>query len=118
MNGANDGRPLVLLSPKPQSRETIFGSDTWDAFQSAFNVVELDPDTPADAERFDTLLPDANAVVGQPDLPDAKLRHAEHLRAVCNVEGNFFPNVDYTTCAERGMYVLGCGAAYALAVAE
>ena len=36
-----------------------------------------------------------------------------------NVEGNFFPNVDYETCfTDQGIYVLGCGPAYAQAVAE
>ncbi len=35
-----------------------------------------------------------------------------------NVEGNFFPNVDYETCFRNGVHVLGCGPAYAQAVAE
>ena len=35
-----------------------------------------------------------------------------------NVEGNFFPNVDYDACFRRGIHVLGCGPAYAQAVAE
>lgn len=40
------------------------------------------------------------------------------LRALINVEGNFFPNVDYATEFSRGVRVLGCGSAYAQAVAE
>ena len=35
-----------------------------------------------------------------------------------NVEGNFYPNIDYEACFFRGVYVLGCGPAYAQAVAE
>src|SRR6201999_207544 len=35
-----------------------------------------------------------------------------------NVEGNFYPNVDYARCFARGVHVLGCGPAYADAVAE
>jgi phosphoglycerate dehydrogenase-like enzyme len=37
---------------------------------------------------------------------------------VCNVEGNFSPNVDHAACFARGIHVLGCGPAYAQAVAE
>ncbi len=58
------------------------------------------------------------AVVGQPDLPRERLERAGRLRVVCNVEGNFFPNVDYATAHARGVRVLGCGPAYAQAVAE
>ena len=40
------------------------------------------------------------------------------LRVVMNVEGNFYPNVDYEACFRAGIHVLGCGPAYAEAVAE
>src|SRR6185436_2250637 len=43
---------------------------------------------------------------------------AGELRALLNVEGNFYPNVDYPACFDRGIHVLGCGPAYAQAVAE
>src|SRR6476620_6719946 len=43
---------------------------------------------------------------------------AQRLRALLNIEGNFYPNVDYQTCFDRGVHVLGCGPAYAQAVAE
>ena len=110
--------PLVLLAPAPQTRDGIFAPDTWRAFRQSFTVVEPDLTTSAGVDEFDGLLPEAFAVVGQPDLPAERLARARELRAVCNVEGNFFPNVDYATCAERGVYVLGCGPAYAPAVAE
>ena len=64
------------------------------------------------------MLPRAFAIVGQPDLPAARLDRATDLRAVMNVEGNFFPNVDYEACFRNGVHVLGCGPAYAEAVAE
>jgi phosphoglycerate dehydrogenase-like enzyme len=40
------------------------------------------------------------------------------LRAIVNIEGNFFPNVDYPFCFARGIRVLGCGPVYAQPVAE
>jgi phosphoglycerate dehydrogenase-like enzyme len=108
------GKPLVLVAPHPQRREIVFSEAIWTELQAAFELVEVDPADP----RFDELLPAAFAIVGQPDLPLARVRAAVKLRAVCNVEGNFFPNVDYPACFAQGVYVLGCGPAYAQPVAE
>jgi phosphoglycerate dehydrogenase-like enzyme len=102
----------VLASPHPRRR--IFTDAVWQQFTAAYDVVDL-TDTP---DRLDELLPDLFAIVGQPDLPRARLDHASSLRALLNVEGNFYPNVDYDACFERGIAVLGCGPAYADAVAE
>jgi phosphoglycerate dehydrogenase-like enzyme len=109
-------RPLVLLQPAPQRTSRIFSPAALAALDDSFEVIDLDDlDDPA---AFDAALPDAFAIIGQPDLPRERLDRAGALRAICNVEGNFFPNVDYAACAERGVYVLGCGPAYAQAVAE
>ncbi|MGW0570709.1 NAD(P)-dependent oxidoreductase [Streptomyces tauricus] len=106
-------KPLVILRPDPHPRERIFRPDTLTRLHDRFTVVE--PDT---EEAFDRALPNAFAVVGQPDLPAERLARAGELRALLNVEGNFFPNVDYDVCFRRGIHVLGCGPAYAQAVAE
>jgi phosphoglycerate dehydrogenase-like enzyme len=108
------GPPLVLVAPYPQRRDIVFSPGTWDELCAAFDVVEVDGTDP----HFDELLPDAIAIIGQPDLPASRISAAKSLRAICNVEGNFFPNVDYDACFERGVYVLGCGPAYAQPVAE
>lgn len=107
-------KPLVILAPYPQRRGLVFAEETWSQLQAAFDVVEVGGGN----ARFDELLPHAFAVVGQPDLPVRRIRAAKNLRAICNIEGNFFPNVDYNACFERGVYVLGCGPAYAQPVAE
>jgi phosphoglycerate dehydrogenase-like enzyme len=106
--------PRVLVAPYPQRRELVFTDDVWTELTSDFDVVEVDGSDP----HFDDLLPDAFAIVGQPDLPAARVGAARELRAICNVEGNFFPNVDYPACFDRGVHVLGCGPAYAQPVAE
>ena len=49
--------------------------------------------------------------------PD-RLATATNLRALINVEGNFFPNVDYAACFARGMSVLSIAPAFAVPVAE
>jgi phosphoglycerate dehydrogenase-like enzyme len=111
-----DDRPLVLLRPAPQRRDRIFTPAALRRLHDRFEVADLE-DEPEDA-RFDALLPRAFAVVGQPDLPADRLARATALRALVNVEGNFFPNVDYPQAFARGVRVLGCGPAYADAVAE
>jgi phosphoglycerate dehydrogenase-like enzyme len=109
-------RPLVLLHPAPQSRDRIFDAATLARLHERFEVADFEAE-PGDA-RFDQLLPRAFAIVGQPDLPGARLQRAGQLRALVNVEGNFFPNVDYPAAFAQGVRVLGCGPAYADAVAE
>jgi phosphoglycerate dehydrogenase-like enzyme len=109
-------RPLVLLRPAPQLRDRIFTPSTLRRLQDGFEVVDLE--TNSDEAAFEELLARAFAIIGQPDLPTERLRRASKLRALINVEGNFFPNVDYPTAFAQGVRVLGCGPAYADAVAE
>ena len=106
-------KPVVVLHPQPQPVERIFSPETLALLREQFEVVE-----PVDEEALDAALPDAWAIVGQPDLPVERLERSPRLRAVLNVEGNFYPNVDYPTCFARSIRVLGCGPAYAQAVAE
>jgi phosphoglycerate dehydrogenase-like enzyme len=113
---AVDRKPVVILHPASQSSARIFTADTRRRLHDNFEVVDLEAD-PTDA-ALDAALPEAFAIVGQPDLPRARLLAAPRLRALLNVEGNFLPNVDYATCFEKGMHVLNCGPAYGQAVAE
>ena len=61
------------------------------------------------AERFDALLPEMALLIGQSDMPKARLDRAQKLRAIVNVETNFLQNVDYdvllssagSTCSRR-----------------
>jgi phosphoglycerate dehydrogenase-like enzyme len=109
-------RPTVVLRPAPHGAERIFRAQALAELYERYEVVDLSVDDRVDT--LDAALPEAFAVIGQPDLPRERLLRAPKLRAILNVEGNFFPNVDYETCYERGVYVLGCGPAYAQAVAE
>ena len=109
-------RPLLLLDARPHGRDRIFTSEALRRLHDRFEVVDLEDEPSGD--RLDELLPRAFVVVGQPDLPAERLARAGQLRALVNVEGNFFPNVDYPTAFARGVRVLGSGPAYAEAVAE
>jgi phosphoglycerate dehydrogenase-like enzyme len=106
----------VILRPAPQRVDRIFSTESLAQLRERFSVVDLS-DEPSEA-AFDAALSEAFAIIGQPDLPRARLVRAPRLRALLNVEGNFYPNVDYDACYQQGVYVLGCGPAYAQAVAE
>jgi len=109
-------RPVVLFKPTPQFRDRIFTEETFARLNANFEVIDYEAHP--DDEDFARRLRDAFAVVGQPDLDSNALRDATALRAIINVEGNFFPNVDYPAAFARGIRVLGCGTAYSQAVAE
>jgi phosphoglycerate dehydrogenase-like enzyme len=116
IGGAGDvGKALVILAPAPQKRDRIFSSDSLDRLRQTFDVVDLEENPHLAIEEY---LPRAFAVVGQPELDATTLNAAKNLRALLNVEGNFFPNVDYATAFRNGVRVLGCGPAYSQAVAE
>ena len=70
------------------------------------------------AERFESYLPEMALLIGQSDMPKARLDRAPKLRAIINIETNFLQNVDYDVCFERGIHVLAPGSAFAKPVAE
>jgi phosphoglycerate dehydrogenase-like enzyme len=109
-------KPVVVLRPEPQRSDLLFTEEALARLHERFAVVDLEGQ-PTDA-GLDEVLPEAFGIVGQPDLPAARLERAVKLRALVNVEGNFFANVDYPACFARGVRVLGCGPAYAQPVAE
>jgi hypothetical protein len=54
------------------------------------------------ADRFESYLPDMALLIGQSDMPKARLDRASKLRAIIDVENNFLQNIDYDVCFERG----------------
>jgi phosphoglycerate dehydrogenase-like enzyme len=67
---------------------------------------------------FDEKAAKAGIIIGQIDLPEARLRKASSLKAVFNVEGNFLPNIDYGYCFRNGIRVLNISPVFAEPVAE
>jgi len=110
-------RPLVLLDPHPRKRERIFDSEQWARLVAMAEIVEDDA-APMRDELVDRLLPEATAVIGQTALTAERIRRAGKLRALINVEGNFYRNVDYPACFARGIHVLSIAPAFAVPVAE
>jgi phosphoglycerate dehydrogenase-like enzyme len=108
---------VIIADPFPQTMERIFTKETWERL-SRIARVESPEEEHMDPDRFDALLPQAVAVIGQSPMPKERLDKAPNLRVIFNVEGNFYQNIDYAECFHRNIRVLNCGAVYARPVAE
>ncbi|MBE3127536.1 MAG: hydroxyacid dehydrogenase [Candidatus Atribacteria bacterium] len=113
----NNLRKKVIAAPYPQKLNRLFSEEKIHMISSLADFVYLGDEKTA-GDEIDKHLPDAVAVIGQMEMPESRLRLAPGLRAIFNVEGNFYQNIDYDYCFNNGIYVLNCGEAYALAVAE
>ncbi len=111
------GRPVIVVAPYPQRLRTIFSEETLAELEALGDLRYLG-DGEVDGAVLDSALENAAAVIGQVPLPEERLRRAPGLRAICNVEGNFYQNIDYEYCFRNSIHVLNCGLAYALPVAE
>jgi phosphoglycerate dehydrogenase-like enzyme len=109
-------KPVVLLRPAPQTTARIFNDDALRRLHERFTVIDGEAD-PSE-EAIEACLPHVLAIVGQPDLPAERLARAPRLRAILNVEGNLFQNVDYEAVFAQGVNVAVCAPVYAQPVAE
>lgn len=111
-------RPLIVVDANPRGLGEIFDAAHWARLQAAGEVVAYEGDGRMPGKRFDALLPEMEILIGQSDMPKARLDRAANLRAIVNVETNFLQNVDYDVCFERGVHVLAPSSAFAKPVAE
>ncbi|MBX3537503.1 MAG: hydroxyacid dehydrogenase [Chelatococcus sp.] len=110
-------KPLVLLDPFPRQRERIFNPAQWERLSAMAEIIE-DKHAPMADSLIEAMLPEAVAIIGQTALPTDRVERAGKLRAVLNVEGNFYQNIDYHACLTRGISVLSIAPAFAVPVAE
>jgi len=111
-------RPLIVIDPQPRSFEEIFEPKIWARLEELGELAIHEGSGRMPARRFESYLPEMALLIGQSDMPKARLDRAPKLRAIINVETNFLQNVDYETCFERGIHVLAPGSAFARPVAE
>ena len=111
------GRLVVLLDPHPRTSAMIFRAVDRARLDALADVVSVDAGAVPDAV-VDQCLPHVVAILGQTPLSAERINRAENLRAVLNVEGNFFPNVDYAACFARGIRVAVASPAFSRPVAE
>src|ERR1700727_1905573 len=111
-------RPLIVIDPQPRSLEEIFEPKIWARLKDLGELAIHDGPGRMPADRFEATLPEMALLIGQSDMPKARLDRAPKLRAIINVETNFLQNIDYDVCFERGIHVLAPGSAFAKPVAE
>jgi phosphoglycerate dehydrogenase-like enzyme len=111
-------RPLIVIDPDPRGLNEIFEPSVFGKLQSLGRLEIHEGAGRMPAERLDALLPETDLLIGQSDMPRARLDRASNLRAIINVETNFLQNVDYETCFARGIHVLTPSSAFAKPVAE
>lgn len=111
-------RPLIVIDPQPRGLDEIFDLEARARLESLGELAIHDGPGHMPAERFETLLPEMALLIGQSDMPKARLDRSPKLRAIVNVETNFLQNIDYETCFERGIHVLAPSSAFAKPVAE
>ena len=111
-------RPLIVIDPDPRGLHEIFEPQVFAHLQSLGRLEIHEGAGRMPAERLDALLPEMELLIGQSDMPRARLDRARSLRGIINVETNFLQNVDYEACFERGIHVLAPSGAFARPVAE
>ncbi len=111
-------KPLIVIDPQPRGLAEIFDADLWRRLGDAGELIVYEGPGRMPAETLEAALPEAELLIGQTDMPTARLDRAAKLRAIINVETNFLQNVDYDTCFRRGIHVLAPSSAFARPVAE
>lgn len=111
-------KPLIVVDPQPRGLNEIFDDRLWDRLRRLGDLVVHEGSGRMPAERFDPCLPEMALLIGQSDMPKARLDRAPNLKGIVNVETNFLQNVDYETCFQRGVHVLAPSSAFAKPVAE
>jgi phosphoglycerate dehydrogenase-like enzyme len=111
-------KPLIVIDPQPRGLNEIFDADLRARLADMADLAVHEGSGRMPAGRFEKLLPEMELLIGQSDMPKARLDRAPKLRAIVNVETNFLQNVDYETCFQRGIHVLAPSSAFARPVAE
>ena len=107
----------IFLAPAPRIVSDIFDENDLLRLRAVGDVVIHESGPVTDA-IFEENAAKAAIIIGQIDLPEARLKRAASLRAVFNVEGNFLPNIDYAYCFRHGIRVLNISPVFAEPVAE
>ena len=107
----------IFLAPEPRAVRDIFDQSDLERLRALGDVYIHDGGRVTDS-LFDEKVADVDIIMGQFDLPEARLKRIRSLRAVFNVEGNFLPNIDYDYCFRNSIRVLSTSPVFAEPVAE
>lgn len=117
MNDQPTTSQRIFLAPAPRRVGEIFDQEDLARLSSLGDLI-IHEDGPVTDQVFEEKAADATIIIGQIDLPQARLNRARNLRAVINVEGNFLPNIDYAHAFRCGIRVLNVSPVFAEPVAE
>jgi len=95
-------KPVILLIPAPRKVADIFSAGQLERLAQLGDLQVFDEAPPTQAQ-FEALAPQLEILIGQLDMPQARIAQSPRLRAIFNVEGNYFPNVDYGFAMTRGI---------------
>jgi phosphoglycerate dehydrogenase-like enzyme len=107
----------IFLAPAPRTVADIFDESDLLRLRAVGDVTIHEGGAITDA-MFAGSAAQSEIIIGQIDLPEARLKRATSLKAVFNVEGNFLPNIDYDYCFRHGIRVLNVSPVFAEPVAE
>lgn len=110
-------QPKVIVDPFFRQMGEIFAPADAQRLADTVDVV-WGRDEPMELDAFRDELRDAFAVVTGGWRYGDVLADAAALRAILTVSGGWPPELDYATCAARGIRVLSAAPAFAAAVAE
>src|SRR5258708_5917711 len=96
--------PKLIIDPQPRTMDLIFDAEAQQRLALIADLTVFDTG-PMPVEMLEEALPEADILIGQTDLPRARLEKATKLRAIFNVEGNYLPNIDYEYCFSRNIRV-------------
>ena len=111
-------KPLIVIDPQPRGLDEIFSPELWRRLREAGDLIVHEGSGRMPTETFEAALPEMALLIGQSDMPKARLDRAPKLKGIINVETNFLQNVDYEACFQRGVHVLAPSSAFARPVAE
>ena len=111
------GSQRIFLAPAPRRVADILDESDMLRLRSLGELV-IHEDGPVTDELFENQAAKAEIIIGQVDLPESRLKRAQSLRAIFNVEGNFLSNIDYAYCFRHGIRVLNISPVFAEPVAE
>jgi phosphoglycerate dehydrogenase-like enzyme len=111
-------KPLIVIDPQPRALAEVFDESLWRRLGDLGDIAVHDGAGRMTADRFEALLPEMALLIGQSDMPKARLDQSPKLRAIVNIETNFLQNIDYEICFQRGIHVLAPSSAFAKPVAE
>ena len=109
-------KPIIITDPFPRTMDILFSRKNLKYLKNNFNLIKAPK---INKNKFyKKYLPNADYIIGQPNLPNELIKQQTKLKAIFNVESNFMDNMDYDYCFKNNIHVLATSPVFAQPVAE